>query len=113
MYSNFWLRNARADEGCCRAADGKVPLPIASSQARTTTSSVFDADTGWKGGKPWIQAEENARGRIWRGFCELPSGDGGGVISGYACGGLVPMWESGDGSGSCGGLGPGGGGTFV
>lgn len=42
-------------------------------------------------------------GRIGVGFPSLRLG-GGGVDSGYACGDGVPMWESGDGCGWCGGL---------
>jgi hypothetical protein len=84
--------------GLCWAADGKVALLIASSQARTTTSSVFDADTGLGASIPLFVLRKTLEGRIGVGFRArifgAPAGDGG-VDSGYACGGLVPMWERG------------------
>ena len=46
------------------AADGKVPLLIASSQARTTTSSVFDADTGLGASIPYFALRKTLEGRI-------------------------------------------------
>jgi hypothetical protein len=50
------------------AADGKVPLLIASSQARTTTSSVFDADTGLGASIPYFALRKTLEGRIGVGF---------------------------------------------
>jgi hypothetical protein len=64
----FWVRNGPAGglfaAGQCRAADGKVALLIASSQARTTTSSVFDADTGWGASIPLFLLRKTLEGWI-------------------------------------------------
>jgi hypothetical protein len=64
------------------AADGKVPLLIASSQARTTTSSVFDADTVMGASIPLFVLRKTLEGRIGAGFTvfTMPLGDS------YSCG---------------------------
>jgi hypothetical protein len=66
------VRNGPAWRAVCRgpsrAADGKVPLLMASSQAGTTTSSVFDADTGLGASIPYFVLRKTLEGRIGADF---------------------------------------------
>lgn len=101
------MRNGPAGEAYCHrascTADGKIALLIASSQARTTTSSVFDADRLLQSPIPLFGLRKTPKSLIGADFGCF--GGVGGVDSGYAGWGLVPMWERWDGSGWCGEVG--------